>query len=171
MSDHAGAIAVDSALGQGATFEVVIPAYAGEDKSVAPVEQKELANGRGCILFIDDEVHLVEMAQKILGRFGYSVVGETRGQAALDRFLADPMAFDLVVTDQTMPEITGDILAREVRKVRDDIPIILCTGHSSRLTPEQAKEIGIDHYVMKPLLADELGSLVGRALGNSGTAR
>ena len=79
------------------------------------------------------------------------------------------MAFDLIVTDQTMPVITGDNLAREVRKLRDDIPIVLCTGHSSRLTPEQAKEIGIDHYVMKPLLADELGNIVGRALGgNSG---
>ena len=68
-----------------------------------------------------------------------------------------------------MPEITGDVLAGEVRKLRKDIPIILCTGHSRRLTPEHAKTIGIDHYVMKPLLADELGNIVGKALENDGT--
>ena len=121
------------------------------------------------MLFVDDEVHLVKMAQKVLGRLGYSVVGETDGHDALDRFRADPAGFDLIVTDQTMPEITGDVLAGEIRKLREDIPIILCTGHSRRLTPEQAKAIGIDHYVMKPLLADEFGNVVGRALENGGT--
>ena len=171
VSDHAGAISVDSTLGHGATFEVIVPEYLGDQKPVATSEQSELAGGRGRVLFIDDEVHLVKMAQKILGRLGYSVVGETQGQAALDRFRADPAAFDLVVTDQTMPEITGDVLAGEVRKLRQDIPIILCTGHSSRLTPEQAKRIGIDHYVMKPLLAEELSNVVGRALEADTTNR
>ena len=111
----------------------------------------------------------MRMAEKVLGRLGYSVVGETKGQAALDRFRADPAAFDLVLTDQTMPEITGDVLAMEVRKLRSDIPIVLCTGHSKRLTPEQARGIGIDHYVMKPLLAEELAKVVSRALAADDT--
>ena len=164
VSDHAGAISVDSKLGEGATFEIIVPVYSGDQKPAPPKEQDVPAPRRGRVLFVDDEVHLVKMAQKVLGRLGYSVVGETNGHDALTRFRADPTAFDLVVTDQTMPEITGDILAIEVRKLRDDIPIVLCTGHSRRLTPDQAKNIGIDHYVMKPLLADELGNVVGNAL-------
>ena len=170
VSDHAGAISVDSTLGAGATFEVIVPIYSGDQKPLAPAEPSEPAERRGRVLFVDDEVHLVKMAEKVLGRLGYSVVGETNGHDALDRFRANPAAFDLVVTDQTMPEITGDVLAVEVRKLRGDIPIVLCTGHSRRLTPEQAKIIGIDHYVMKPLLADELGNVVGNAL-ESGTDR
>ena len=141
-----------------------MPVYSGDQKPAPPKEQDVPAPRRGRVLFVDDEVHLVKMAQKVLGRLGYSVVGETNDHDALTRFRADPTAFDLVVTDQTMPEITGDILAVEVRKLRDDIPIVLCTGHSRRLTPDQAKNIGIDHYVMKPLLADELGNVVGNAL-------
>ena len=156
VSDHAGAISVDSKLGEGATFEIIVPVYSGDQKPAPPKEQDVPAPRRGRVLFVDDEVHLVKMAQKVLGRLGYSVVGETNGHDALTRFR--------VVTDQTMPEITGDILAIEVRKLRGDIPIVLCTGHSRRLTPDQAKNIGIDHYVMKPLLADELGNVVGNAL-------
>lgn len=164
VNDHGGSIAVDSVLGEGTTFEVIVPVYESDEALTLEPEYGGVAAGRGRILFVDDEVHLVKMAQKVLGRLGYSVVGETRGQAALDRFRSDPSAFDLVITDQTMPEITGDILASEVRRLRGDVPIVLCTGHSNRLTPERAREVGVDHYVMKPLLIEELSNVVAQAL-------
>jgi len=98
--DHAGAISVVSTLGEGATFEVIVPVYLGDEIPIVPAgEQSEPTERRGRVLFVDDEVHLVKMAQKVLGRLGYSVVGETNGHDALDRFRADPAGFDLIVTD------------------------------------------------------------------------
>ena len=98
--DHAGAISVVSTLGEGATFEVIVPVYLGDEIPIVPAgEQSEPTERRGRVLFVDDEVHLVKMAQKVLGRLGYSVVGETNGHDALDRFRAVPAGFDLIVTD------------------------------------------------------------------------
>ena len=120
--------------------------------------------GKGRILFVDDESALVRMADKVLSKLGYTVLGETDSTAALARFRQDPAAIDLVITDQTMPGLTGDALTRELRKIRADIPVVVCTGYSRRYTPEMAEE-GIAGYLKKPILPDELGQMVGRALG------
>ena len=157
---HSGA----SAPGEGAAFEVLLPCHEGELPPTVEIEEEVTSAQRGRVLFIDDEVALVRMAEKVLTRLGYSVVGQTQSPAALELFRRDPDAFDLIVTDQTMPGLTGDALLGEVRKVRQDIPVVLCTGFNHNLTPEQAKSMGIDVYLMKPLLAGELGRAVGRAL-------
>ena len=123
-----------------------------------------MAHGRARILFVDDEAALVRMADKVLTGLGYTVTGETESVAALARFRGDPHAYDLVVTDQTMPGLTGDALVRELRRCRKDIPVIVCTGLGQHFTAAMAKELGLAGYVHKPLLPDELGRVVGEAL-------
>ena len=159
VSDHDGSISVASAPGAGTTFTVLLPA---DDEGVAaPAPEPSLAPaGEGRVLFVDDEPAVVRMGEKLLGRLGYVVTTETSSPEALRRFRADPAAFDLVVTDQTMPEMTGEVLAQELRRIRDDIPVIVCTGFSKTFSRERARELGIDGYVMKPSLATDLGQVV-----------
>ena len=164
VTNYGGAIRVDSALGQGTRFELLLPYYAGEVGEVEGEAAPSAPVGKGRILFVDDEAALVRMAEKVLTRLGYSVVGETGSRAALEVFRENPTGFDLTVTDQTMPGMTGDALLGEIRKLRTDIPVLLCTGFNHRLSPERAREMGLDGYLMKPVLAHELGQAVGRAL-------
>lgn len=116
-------------------------------------------------LYEDDEEMLVEMGQRTLERLGYKVTAKTGSQEALEAFRAAPGDFDLVITDQTMPNMAGDALARELLQIRPDLPIILCTGFSHVVTPEKAKALGIREFLMKPLLARELGEAIRRVLG------
>ena len=165
VTDHGGAIAVHSAAGSGTTFEVLLPVHHGATAEPAAPEHVDTPTGKGRILFVDDEAALVRMAEKVLSKLGYTVLGETDSTAALARFREDPGAIDLVITDQTMPGLTGDALTREMRQIRADIPVVVCTGYSRRYTPEMAEEIGLAGYLRKPILPDELGQMVGRALG------
>ena len=171
ITDHGGAISVESAAGKGTVFEALLPSYEGDVTHLSTADTAADATGKGRILFVDDEVALVRMAEKALTKLGYAVVGETRSLSALDLFRQDPDAFDLIVTDQTMPGLTGDALVGEVRKLRDDIPIVLCTGFNHKLTPEKAKEMGLDGYLMKPVMADQLGREVSRALEARGLSK
>ena len=164
VTEHGGAISVKSTVGAGTTFEVLLPIYHGAAAEPA-AERAEAPSGKGCILFVDDESALVRMADKVLSKLGYTVLGETDSTAALARFRQDPAAIDLVITDQTMPGLTGDALTAELRKIRADIPVVVCTGYSRRYTPEMAAEMGIAGYLKKPILPDELGQMVGHALG------
>ncbi|MBW1703373.1 MAG: response regulator, partial [Deltaproteobacteria bacterium] len=116
------------------------------------------------ILFIDDEPGLVEIGRVMLGKLGYDVVVRTSSIEALELFRTKPDEFDLVITDMTMPNMTGDKLAKELMQIRPDIPIILCTGFSKRITEEKAKEIGIKAFVMKPLVMRDLANTVRKAL-------
>jgi len=164
VSDHAGTISVISAPGAGTTFTVMLSADSGG--AVAAVTEPAVApTGQGRIMFVDDEPAVVRMGEKLLERLGYTVVGETASPEALRRFRAAPDQFDLVVTDQTMPDMTGEVLAQEMRRIRADIPVIVCTGFSKTFTRERARELGIDGYVMKPSLATDLGQVVHDVLG------
>ncbi len=164
VTEHGGTIDVASRPGEGATFTVYLPIHAAAASAAEEPAAKAPPRGRGRILFVDDEVPIVRMGQKILGRLGYTVVGATESEEALDAFREAPAAFDLLVTDQTMPGLTGDALIAEVRKLRPDIPVILCTGYSQKMDEETAKSAGIDTFVMKPLEGGELGWAVARAL-------
>ena len=120
VTNYGGAIRVDSELGQGTRFELLLPYYAGEVGEVEGEAAPSVPVGKGRILFVDDEAALVRMAEKVLTRLGYSVVGETGSRAALEVFRENPTGFDLIVTDQTMPGMTGDALLGEIRKLRTE---------------------------------------------------
>ncbi len=154
-----GMITVDSALGQGSTFSLFFPLIA---EPRADREPKVLKGGdnRGDehILLVDDEEMLVELTCQMLVDAGYRVTVETDGREALDKFKASPNAFDLVLTDQTMPHMTGLELIAEIKKFREDLPCLLITGYSSEPYQESAKYKGVDAFCAKPL---EMESLLG----------
>jgi CheY-like chemotaxis protein len=125
---------------------------------------ESIPGGTGSILFVDDEEALALLGQKMLEHLGYHVVVSTSSVEALDLFRATPYRFDLVVTDQTMPHMTGEALARELRRIRPDIPIILCTGFSYTMDAEKAAAQGIDAFLMKPLTAHDVGGAIYRVL-------
>ena len=104
------------------------------------------------------------MAEGILGRLGYRVLGKTDSVDALLAFAENPVAFDLVITDQTMPQMTGATLAQKLKEIRPDIPVILCTGYSETISRQKAESMGIDGFVMKPLSRNELSEVVRRLL-------
>ena len=158
-----GFIRVDSKPGQGTIFDVYFPEIAGGDVQQAE-EDLPLLKGNEHILFIDDEEMMVEMGQAVLERLGYQVTVNTSPVKALEAFRAQPDKFDLVITDQTMPDKTGVQLAKELLKIRPDIPIILCTGFSTKISEEDIKAIGIREFVMKPLEIQEMAEIVRRAL-------
>ena len=158
VSSHGGVIHVESESGQGTIFSIYFPALEadsieGEDHPF----QQEIFMGRGTILFVEDEEPLARLGEEALRGLGYEVLVRTSSVEALEAFRADPFRFDVVVTDQTMPNMTGEALARELLQLRPDVPIILCTGFSHAITPEQAKAIGIRAYLLKPLLIKDLG--------------
>jgi nitrogen-specific signal transduction histidine kinase/ActR/RegA family two-component response regulator len=165
VKSHRGAITVSSEPGKGTTFDIYFPRG---DIIQAPSELERIEplplGGRERILFVDDEKAIVEIGQKLLERLGYEVVSRTSSVEALELFRAKPESFDLVVTDMTMPNMTGDKLARELMGIRPDIPVILCTGFSERITEEKAKLLGIREFVMKPLVMKDLAKSMRRAL-------
>ena len=116
------------------------------------------------ILFVDDEKALVDLGRQILDRLGYDVTTRTSSIEALELFMVQPAKFDLVITDMTMPNMTGDELARRLMAIRSDIPVILCTGYSERISSEKALEIGISEFVLKPFVMSDMAVTVRKVL-------
>lgn len=158
-----GAITVYSDVGKGSTFRVYMPSVA-EEEIIQPEGELSIPGGKERILFVDDEVSIAAAVTEILQRLGYDVVSKTQAIEALKLFQTRPHDFDLVITDMTMPKMTGDELAKEVLRIRGDVPVIICTGFSAKLTEEGAKEIGIRAVVMKPFDAADLARTVRKVL-------
>lgn len=168
VEQHGGALNVISTPGEGTTFEVYLRARDAEPRQAAsePVARPE---GTERILMVDDEVTIVRLGRRVLEEFGYHVTTHTSPLKALEAFRADPAKFHLVITDQMMDGMTGDKLVTEMRNIRHDIPIVLCTGFSESITPEKMRELGLSGFYYKPISAQGLGGVVRRALDESVT--
>jgi CheY-like chemotaxis protein len=159
-----GTVTVQSEPGQGSIFEVFLPQVQRPDARKEEAVTSVFPTGTERILFVDDEELLVEMARGMLESLGYHVTVAANGREAWNLFLKNPTRFDLVITDQTMPDLTGMNLAQKMLKVRKDTPIILCTGYSEMVSAEKAEKVGIRAFVMKPVMKKELAETVRRVL-------
>jgi len=163
VQSHNGSIMVKSIPGKGTAFKLFFPITLTEEVQ-EPETREEMPTGNEQILFVDDEEAMVELNRQRLERLGYTVMGETDPLKALDHFRSHPESFDLMITDMTMPHMTGDKLVQEILKIRPDLPIILCTGYSEKISEESAKEIGIRKYIEKPIERETLARTVREVL-------
>ncbi|HDO31124.1 MAG TPA: response regulator [Desulfobacteraceae bacterium] len=163
VKSHNGKITVASKLNQGTTFKVYFPRVE-EESQPKPEGSAPLPVGGERILFVDDEQDLTDATRGILTYLGYRVTAKTSSLEALALFRSQPDAFDLVITDQTMPEMTGVQLAGELLGIRPDLPIILCTGYSSKVDAGVAEDMGIRAFAMKPVGQDKLAEVIRQVL-------
>ncbi|MCX5855515.1 MAG: PAS domain S-box protein [Deltaproteobacteria bacterium] len=163
VRDHSGVINVASEPGKGTTVSVYLPLV--ETVELIQKSKPELiAGGSERILFIDDEPALVEVGSIMLTSLGYYVTSKTSSIEALEVFRVRPYDFDLVITDMTMPNMTGIELAQKIMRTRPGIPIILCTGFSETITPEKAKTLGLREFIMKPIIKIQIAEAIRRVL-------
>jgi PAS domain S-box-containing protein len=166
VKSHNGAIFVDSNFGEGTNFSILFPV--AEEAAVTETEPaNKFPTGNEKILIVDDEESMVDIGRRRLERLGYQVEVRTNPIDALELFRTNPDQFDLVITDMTMPRITGDKLVKDILKIRPDMPTILCTGFSERIDEEKAKEIGIRGYIEKPFDQGTLSRIVRTVLDHS----
>jgi PAS domain S-box-containing protein len=164
VKSYGGTVTVQSEVGKGTEFSVYLPLLTEiEDKQQAK-DEAPIPGGKERILFVDDESALVQLATSTLSGLGYKVVGRTSSLEALELFRARPDRFDLVITDMTMPNMTGSELAQQLMGLRPDIPVILCTGFSEAITPEKAKALGLRELIMKPIIKNQIAEAIRRAL-------
>ncbi len=165
MKNLGGTITVESEPGKGTTFHVYFSKVEKAKRGIDKAANEPLPNGHERILFIDDEYPIVDIGKQMLGTLGYEVMTKTDSVEALKIFKEQPYEFDLVITDMTMPNMTGEKLAKEIMRIRSDIPIILCTGFSEEISEEDAKKIGIREYTLKPLMMEDLAKTIRKVLG------
>lgn len=170
VRSYEGAVIASSELGKGSVFRVYLPVIDRQFKPI-PAAEEAVPTGTEHILFVDDEPAIVNIGQQYLKSLGYQVTARTSGLEALKLFEAKPDRFDLVITDMSMPNISGDMLSVELLKIRPDVPVILCTGYSSRISDKSAMNIGIKAFVYKPLNKIELAKLIRGVLDGAKTAK
>jgi PAS domain S-box-containing protein len=165
VQSHGGGIVLISAPGHGTCFQVYLPccSESGVEIQTTPSASVKV-QGKGRILIVDDEETIVQLGQKSLERLGYQVTCETHSVKALESFTKNPMQFDVVVTDQTMPNLTGTSLATALWKIRPNLPIIISTGYSEQLTQEKAVTLGFQALLSKPYSATELAQAIQQSL-------
>jgi len=172
VKSHGGEIRVSSDVGKGSIFDVYFPRIeiGNVPREVFNAESLPLGDSER-ILLVDDEKGIIDVGREILERLGYEVTVRTSSIEALELFRARSNRFDLVITDMTMPNMTGDRLAQELLKIRPDIPVLLCTGFSEHITEERAKAIGIRELLLKPLAMTELAKTMRRLLDSRGSMK
>jgi PAS domain S-box-containing protein len=164
VKSYGGAINVQSEPGSGTTFKIYFPAIKTEPAYDHMTQEHEIPCGNEKILFVDDEAVLARLWKNILENLGYSVSMMTDSTEAFRLFYSDPEYFDLIITDMTMPGITGAKLVKSIRNIRPDIPVIICTGYSENINEEKATNMGINAFILKPLVTRELACKIRMVL-------
>lgn len=179
VKDSGGEIRLFSKPGQGAEVRIYLPAIALAESLPEYDHETAVPGGREKIFIVDDEEPIIEMETMMLERLGYQVTSTPCSSDALEIFKKDPARFDLIITDMTMPDLTGFQLSSEIKKIRPDMPVILCTGYSDQVDEEKCKACGIEGYVMKPFAQRQMAETIRRILdhddssisaGDSGSA-
>ena len=161
-----GVISVASEVGQGAVFTILLPTTQQNEVAQPTVNVRQLPTGTERILFVDDEQMICKVAARTLEKFGYQVTSKTSSEEAFALFDAQPDAFDLVLTDMSMPHMTGDELTRKILAIRPEMPVIIATGYSRRMTQARAVEIGARLLMAKPFSKESLVTTVRKVLDN-----
>ncbi|MBC8431778.1 MAG: PAS domain S-box protein [Desulfobacterales bacterium] len=164
VKNYRGDIKVYSEPGKGTAFHVYLPVIKFQTETEETGAVEPVPKGTERILLVDDEEPIVRMEKQMLERLGYHVTERTSSVEALEAFRVNPNKFDLVITDMTMPNTTGVQLAQKLLEIRPDIPIILCTGFSTKVDKEKAAAFGIRGYVMKPVVMSELAKKIREVL-------
>lgn len=167
VKECGGELKVYSEPGRGSVFHVFLPLIDAKSAETHAVSLEKPEGGSERILLVDDEEIIVSVEKKILERFGYMVTGRTSSIEALATFSADPDGFDLVITDLTMPDLSGEVLIKELLKIRPDIPVILCTGFSDKWSEKDADIPGFKAFLIKPVVVDDLIGTVRQVLDNN----
>lgn len=164
VKQHKGFIKVHSASGYGSTFDLFFPEAIPVSTQFSLDEETKLPRGTERVLVVDDDELLADLGEMLLSNQGYKVMKETSSLAAMELFKKNPDQFDLLMTDQTMPQMTGLELIRELKSVRPDLPTILCTGYSSKVSPEELNRLNVDAFCLKPLKLTDLAHTVRNVL-------
>jgi CheY-like chemotaxis protein len=165
VADFGGAIDVTTRAGEGTTFTVWLPAAGETPRLLVQPIGDDLPHGNGeIVMIVDDQRSLVELAEETLAELGYEPAGFDSSVAALQAVRANPQRFDAVLTDETMPDLGGVELAREIRRVRPGLPILLMSGYSGERLADRARAAGVAEVLHKPLLRREIAEALGRAL-------
>jgi len=158
-----GSISVDSHLGKGTTFNILLPLVYEKLKQKAETVE-EIPTGKERILFVDDEESLLIVGREVLERLGYTVETVLSPTEALQQFSSNPNYFDLIITDMTMPQMSGAALSKKIKEIRNNIPVILCTGYSDLIYEDNAEEMGLNAYIMKPIRIKEIAKTIRTVL-------